>query len=328
MANSPKTSAKKENETSKYDVVANLKKFCDGCKLATIKSYARNIRRLAKIAGLDTVPNNKGWLSTDKGKKLRNKIQKDFDVSVSRHLYTAGSQAFRMYSKGERSAPWQIAMNDAANKYDVQRHKQIKSKSEEDNWPKEAYRSIAKAATIQKRKVLGLLKKTEYTNLERYEIQKYIVLLLFSHHTFRLTPATWSLVASKSGNTLLRPRGSRQFIVTLREHKTKKAMGELEVPLSLAVSKVLSTYLPKIKKNSKHNYFLSNKDGSKLSKGALSKLLIRLTKSILGSNVGVRLMRVLKMSSPANSELLKKSTELQKELGHSQRTARTYVRKD
>ena len=105
-------------------------------------------------------------------------------------------------------------------------------------------------------------------------------------------------------------------------------MGTLEVPLSLAVSKVLSTYLPKIKKNSTHNFLLSNRDGSKMSKGALSKLLIRLTKSILGSNVGVRLMRVLKLSSPANSKLVEASSALNKELGHSLRTARTYLRKD
>ena len=50
--------------------------------------------------------------------------------------------------------------------------------------------------------------------------------------------------------------------------------------------------------------------------------------SNLGKNVGVRLMRVLKMSAPANRKLIKEAKELQTELGHSQRTAQTYVRKD
>ena len=322
-------SPKNKKESTEYKIIEHLKPFCDGCKPATLKSYARNIRRLAKFAGLKSVPHNKGWLDGAKGKSLRNKINKENPPSTARHLFTAGSQAFRMYTKGERSAPWQIAMNEAANKYDVQRHKQQKTPKERDSWPKESFKSIGKAASIMKRKITGLMRKSEYTDLQRYEIQKYIILLFYSNASLRLTPATFLISASETENTLLRPKGKRKFVVTLRKHKTQRSMGKLEIPLGISLSKTLSSYINKIKKNAKHDYFLINKDGTKLSKPALSKLLIRLTKNTLGGKgFSVRLMRVLKMSSPANSKLLEKAEALSKELGHSQRTARTYVRKD
>ena len=321
---------KKSKESTSFDILAHLKHFCKGCKPATLKTYERNIKRLSLFAGLAAVPSNKGWLDGAKGKALRDKINKEHPPSTARHLLTAGSQAFRMYSKkGERSAPWQIAMNKSANEYDVQRNKQQKTEKEKKNWPKESFRAIGKAGSIIKRKIMGLLKKNEYSTLERYEIQKWIILLLYSNVSLRLTPATLLLSPSSKENTLLRPRGKRKFVITLRKHKTARSMGTLEIPLGVSVSKALSSFIRKIKKNATHDYFLINKNGTKMSKPTLSKLLIRLTKSTLGEKgFSVRMMRVLKMSVHANSELIEKAAALNRELGHSSKTAKTYIRKD
>ena len=155
-------------------------------------------------------------------------------------------------------------------------------------------------------------------------MQKYIILLLYSHHTFRLSPSTLLLKSSDKENTLLRPRGSRKWVVTLRDHKTVKSMGTLTVPLSLAVSKVLSTYIPKLR--NKHDYFLSLRNGEKMGKGSLSALLLRLTKSILNKKIGVRLARVLKVTS--KRAMIDKSNDLLQELGHSSKTQKGYIRKD
>ena len=306
-----------------FDVQAALKKFCKTCKPTTIASYARNIRRLSKIAGNDEVPSTKGWLAGDKGKALIKKIEKDLPLSAARHLYPAGSQAFRMYG-GDRSSLWVIKMNEASNRYSDQRQKQQKSSKEVSNWPRDGYRSLAKAAQIIKRKISGLLTKKEYTNEQAYEVQKYIILLLFSHHAFRLQVASLYLKSSETENTLLRPRGSRKYVVTLRTHKTDKSMGILKVPLNLAVSKALTKYVPKIP--SKHGYFLSLRNGNKMSQSSLSKLLIRLTTATLGKKIGVRLTRVLKTTQHAKK--IKAAEELQNELGHSAQTQRTYVRKE
>ena len=73
-------SPKNKKESTEYKIIEHLKPFCDGCKPATLKSYARNIRRLAKFAGLKSVPHNKGWLDGAKGKTLRNKINKETNL--------------------------------------------------------------------------------------------------------------------------------------------------------------------------------------------------------------------------------------------------------
>jgi hypothetical protein len=304
-------------------MISLLKKILK-VKDSTLKTYERNIKRLARIAGHDTVPTNKGWIAAEKGKALIGKINK-MPLNIKRHLFVAGAVAFRAYTGDkDRSAPWSIAMNESANKYSDQRNKQEKTSVERTNWPKDGYKSIGKAASIMKRKISGLLSKKEYTNLEAYEVQKYIVLFLFAHHTFRLSPATLHLKKNETGNTLLRPRGSRKWVVTLREHKTDKSLGTLKVELSAAVSKVLSKYIPKLKNT--HDYFLSLKNGDRMSKSSLSKLILRLTKSILNKKVGVRLARVLKVTSKLKS--IQKSDALLRELGHSAAMQKTYVRKD
>ena len=300
------------------DALKNILKV----KESTIKTYLYNIKRLSKIAGYDSIPENKGWLNAEKGKELIKKVG-NLPLKQNRHLFVAGTIAFRAYTQDkERSSPWTIKMNESSNQYSDQRNKQQKSVSESSQWPKEGFRSLRKAASIIKRKISGLLKKKEYTHEEAYEVQKYIILLLMSHHTFRLTPSTLQLKASTTENTLLRPRGSRKWIVTLRRHKTDRSMGELKIPLSLAVSKVLSTYIPKLKRD----HFLALRNGKPMSKTSLSKLILRLTKSILGSKIGVRLARVLKVTSKKAE--IEKAEALLTELGHSKRTQKTYIRKD
>ena len=306
-----------------FDVTKALKKFCTDCKASTIASYARNIRRLAKMAGHDSVPSTKGWLTAKKGKDLIKTVEKALPLASARHLFAAGSQAYRMYG-GERSALWAMKMNETSNAYSDQRSKQQTSKKERDHWPKEGYKALGRAATITKRKVSGLLAKKAYTNAEAYEVQKYIVLLLFSHHAFRLQVASLFLKTSETANTLLRPRGSRKYVVTLRTHKTDKSMGTLKVPLDLAVSKALAKYIPKLP--STHGYLLSLKSGARMSQASLSKLLIRLTRATLGKNIGVRLTRVLKTTAHAHK--IEQAAALRSELGHSGRTQLTYVRKD
>ena len=102
-------------------------------------------------------------------------------------------------------------------------------------------------------------------------------------------------------------------------------MGTNTIELDATVSRVLSRYLPRIKER-KHNYFLSTKDGRKLSASALSKLIIRLTKQTLGVSVGVRLGRVMKATM--HHKQISAVSDLAKEMGHSQKMQKTYVRKD
>lgn len=307
----------KKTDQNSFNVLEKLAKTCTSCKQSTLKTYARNLRRLAKMSGHDNVPSTKGWLFGAKGKDLIKQVSK-LPLTSARHLYTAGSQGARIYNEGERSSMWVIAMNDASHKYDEFRKKRTHPGIK--NWPKGGYKILSKSASSMKRKLGPLLKKTEYTQEEQYEVQKYVIMLLYSHHAFRTEPATWTLKKSDTENTLLRPRGSRRWIVTNRTHKTSKTMGTVKITLSPAVSNVLSKYIPKLKTP----YFLSTKTGGKLSQAALSKLILRITKATVGSAVGVRLGRVLKATASAKTILA--AHKLAKEMGHSAKTQLTYIK--
>ena len=317
----------KRQKMGKFDLDAALKKVCSNCKASTHATYKRNIRRLAKIAGFpEGVPDNKGWLVLEKGKALIKKLRK-MPLNVHRHLFVAGSLGVRLYTNDkERSSPWTIAMNEASHRYSEERDKQQKSKTERADWPSDGIKSLQKAASIQKRRILGLLKKKEYTHLEAYEVQKFIILQMFSKRATRNSPATYYLLPSKTENTLLRPKGKRKFVVTLRKHKNNRSMGDLVSELDLSTSKILSSYLPKIKKIKKHDYLLSLKNGDRMTRSALSKTMLRLTKTILGLKIGSRLARVLRVT--AMRDQIDAVTSLQKEMGHSAKQQQNYVRRD
>jgi hypothetical protein len=305
-----------------FDALKKLRATCDGCKETTIKSYHRTLKRLAKIAGHDSIPSNKIWLVGDKGKALIRELNK-LPVTKSRHLFLAGAHGHKMYT-GKRDTLWTEAMNDSSLAYSNLRAKNQKSQTEKDNWPKLGFRSLRAAATILKKRYKALLdQKTPLSAVHQYDLQKYIVMLLYSHHSFRTEASSWQLTKSETGNTLLRPKGTRRYVVTHREHKSQKTMGTNTIELDATVSRVLARYLPRIKER-KHNYFLSTKDGRKLTASALSKLILRLTKSILGKSVGVRLARVLKTTQ--YKEQIKAVSDLAKEMGHTQKMQKSHVR--
>ena len=100
----------------------------------TVNTYMRNIRRLAKIAGLDSIPAGKGWLSGKKGSALV-KVVGSLPNNVARHLYLAGNTAYRVYSDDkDRSTLWRSKTVESSNKYRDHRAKQQKSPDEEKNW--------------------------------------------------------------------------------------------------------------------------------------------------------------------------------------------------
>ena len=146
-------------------------------------------------------------------------------------------------------------MNESSNAYSEKRNRQQLSKTEEKNWPKGGWKALSRAAATQKRMVSEILKKKDLTTAEIYEAQKYTILYLYSKIAFRTEPASFFLEASKTENTLLRPKGSRVWVVTLKEgrYKTSKAYGEVKIPLPTALSKFLSVYIPKIKKSGNKN---------------------------------------------------------------------------
>jgi hypothetical protein len=283
----------------------------------------RAIKRLFKLAGFETFPDNGGWLTNKKGAALRETLSK-MPVSKARHLYLAGAQAFNIYYK-KRDPTWNESMNTASLQYSLERSKQQMSEDEKMRWPSNGYKSLSVAASMLKKQYKDLINaKTTLSASEQYLVQKWLVLYIFSRYAFRLEPASWQIKASDKGNTLLRKRGSRNYVVTHRDHKSVATMGTNEIKLDLTTSRLLGKYLPRIKGRD-HDYLLSNKDGTKMNAPALSKLIIRLTTKLLHKKIGVRQARIMKVTSMKDT--IGEVERLARQMGHTTSMQKTYIRK-
>ena len=90
---------------------------------------------------------------------------------------------------------------------------------------------------------------------------------------------------------------------------------------------VLTKLVPIVKAVTTHGYLLSNSSGDRLSRNGLSKLLTRITERLLGNKgFSATMIRVLKATK--FSKTLEKSSELAKEMMHSQEQNYRYSRRD
>ena len=299
-----------------------MKKVCANCTASTINVYARNLFRLAKLAGHEGVPNNAKWLAS---KPLMAKFAKQ-PLNTRRLLSVAAVKGMKMYGQ-DTSGEWGPLMSKATEQYEKERDSRRKTKREKDRWPDKGYDSLKDVAKKLKKEVQGLLKKKEPTVKELYRLQKYVVIALYSEHALRLDWADVKLSKTNDQDkNFLHKYPRRGWILTMRKYKTSKSMGEIEIKMSRPTSLVLSMFVPKVKSATSHGYLLSNMQGKKLSRSGLSKVLIRLTEKHLGSKIGSQIIRVLK--STKYKKDTEKSEQLAKELMHSSKQQLQYAKKN
>ena len=306
---------------TKEIVTKKMKAVCGNCTQSTVNVYVRNLFRLARFAGKEGVPKTANWLSS---KKLLAKVAKE-PLNTRRLLTVAGVKAMKMYNVGS-SGEWGPLMSKATEEYEKQRDQRRKTKREKERWPDKGYDSLKDVAKKLKKQSSGLLNKKDLNKKELYELQKYVVIALYSEHALRLDWADVKLgkTNDKDKNFLHKfPR--RGWVLTMRKYKTSKTMGEVELKLSRPTSLVLSMFVPKVKEATDHGYLLSNRQGNKLSRSGLSKILIRLTEKHLGSKIGSQIIRVLKATKFRKDT--EKSEALAKELMHSSKQQLQYAKK-
>ena len=262
-----------------------MKRVCTNCTEGTINVYVRNLFRLAKLAGLDTIPKKSGWLTK---KTLVAKFKKE-PLNVRRMLAVAAVKATKMYGD-ENSGGWGSMMADSTEEYEKGRDARQKTKREKERWPSKGYDSLKDVAKKLKSQVKDIIAKDKPTPKELYKLQKYVVVALYSEHALRLDWADVKLakpVKDTKDNYLYKfPR--RGWVLTMRKFKTAKSMGQVEIKMSRPTSLVLSMFVPKVKAVTDHGYLLSGLSGKKLSRQSLSKILIRLAEKHLGAKIGPR----------------------------------------
>ena len=307
---------------TKEQARVKMKKVCGNCTASTINVYTRNLFRLAKLAGFEGIPKTAKWLAS---KSLMAKFAKQ-PLNARRLLSVAGVKGMSMYGQ-DTSGEWGPLMSKATEQYEKERDARHKTKREKDRWPAKGYDSLKDVAKKLKKTVTPLLKKADLTVNELYRLQKYVIIALYSEHALRLDWADVRLGKTNDvDKNFLHKYPRKGWVLTMRKYKTSKTMGEVEIKMSRPTSLVLSMFVPKVKKSTKHGYLLSNMQGNKLSRSGLSKVLIRLTDKHLGSKIGSQIIRVLK--STKFKKDTEKSEQLAKELMHSTKQQLQYAKKN
>jgi len=294
---------------------ALLEKACTNCKPSSIKTYWANILALSRVAGLSGMPAGGGWLND----KLLARIAA-MPLNRFKRFTTAGVKASQMY-KAKRPN-WSKAMSGASERYAQVRESGKRTKREAANWPEEGYKALATLAKTLHSELEHLEKKKLWSRSDLYHYQRFLIVLFYSKHALRgdladvrykkpLGP-NWIAVAGKG------------YKMHIGEHKTSRAHGPIELTLGPQISEALNTFLPQLRRLTKHGYLLTTlRTGNRLQRQDMLRLIRNTTKDRLGKNIGVQLIRVLKVSAAAPE--IDKAVQLQKELAHSGAMQKKYI---
>ena len=108
----------------------DLKKACKNCLPQSILKYQRDINRLFKLVGKETLPSTGKWLLEPNLMKEHSKLP----LSKRRQLSTAAVKALQAYGM-EKSSSWDKALLKDTSEYKKNRNLQLKSKTEQSKWP-------------------------------------------------------------------------------------------------------------------------------------------------------------------------------------------------
>ena len=293
-----------------------LRKSCKQCTESSIKTYAVNIKALAKLAGLQEAPGSSGWIN----KALLEKVRK-LPLHQYKRLSIAGVKALNAY--GKRSDDWHQAMTDSTKKYGARRDTQKRTPREAENWPKGGYSALRKLAHTLQEEVEPLFarKPTNVSRAQLYEMQRQFVILFYAHHALR--GDLGDVRITKKGQNYIYKTGA-SWNVHVGQHKTVRSRGAIDIRLDKPVSEALSRLLPYVRANTDHGFLLSTKrSGGKLSRKDMLIMLRTTTEERIGKRLGVQMIRVLKTTGALES--IDKAVELQRELGHGAGMQRRYV---
>ena len=211
-------------------------------------------------------------------------------------------------------------LDDAAD-YKKKRSKQTKSAVEKKKWLEGGLKTLKKASTEMKREIRRLL--TENTLKSLYAYSSYVILRFYSELALRNDLAEIEIGTGE--NHLSKKNGVYKIYLT--KFKVSDKVGPVEIPLSRALSTVLSKYI-KYRKQFEldHKFLVVGSSGKKLSKKALGIILQKLSKKYTGKSVGTRQLRV--QHATANRDIIEKALKISKEMLHSQmQTTKSYARK-
>ena len=265
---------------------ALLKKSCPTCTDSSQTTYFHSIQALSIFAGRQTIPSGPAWLNSALLKKVR-----ALPLQKYKRFTIAGVKALNAYGKTENKAWWE-AMRDATDKYTKLRMSGKRTKREAERWPKGGYSAIRKLSKQLHSEVQHLeeRKPTSLSSWERYQYQKYLIILFYSHHALRGDLADVQL--RKGARSWIRKQG-KSWKIHIGHHKTIRSRGPIELTVDPEVGAAFDKFVPMVKAAKlKHSYLLSTSQGNQLQRWDLLKLISKTTEKYIGKKIGIQILRV------------------------------------
>ena len=294
---------------------ALLKKACPRCKESSVKTYWANIRALARLAGRDNVPSAGGWLND----KLLTRVRA-MPLNRFKRFAAAGVKAAQMYNT--KRPAWSDAMSESTNKYAKNRETGKRTKREHENWPEGGYQALARLAKEMHSEMEYLEKKPKWTRADLYHYQKYLIVLFYSKHALRGDLADVRHKKPYGPNWI--QKGKQGYKLHIGEHKTSRSHGPIQIRMGPEISAALDIFVKHVRVLTTHGYLLSTlRTGNRLQRADMLRLIRNTTKDRLGKNIGVQLIRVLKVTSTHKE--IDAAAALQKEMGHGASMQKKYI---
>jgi hypothetical protein len=277
---------------------------------SSVQTYIRNLKRLARLGGLDSVPDHSRWLN----KKLLAKTKQQ-KLNTRKILAAAAVKVFRLYKK--EPGQWSSLMYEATKEYNQMREKRQKTTREKAVWPSGGYKSLWKAA-------MGLAQEAPdkpSTLKGLRQLQDAWLMSFYATHTPRLIAG---VRIDGSGPNVLKRRGKQGWTMVLGQHKASKAVGASTIKLDKRLNGITSDFVAALR-GLKKPFLLVNARGEQMSRSSLSKRLVAITKQVGLAGFSAQILRVLKSTS--NIESINKAQTLENEMGHGARESRRYAKK-
>jgi hypothetical protein len=218
---------------------------------------------------------------------------------------------------------WAVAMTKDVKAYEENRNKNKLSDYESANIPKGGLKDVARALKVYKTQISTVFtKKPTLAGLYKYQL--FLALKLMSTAVPVRNDLPTINIEHEKGNYLVKKKSSYTIVFT--KFKNSDKLGPREIKLDRASSMEMKKFLKYRIGLVDHDFLFSLRSGAKMSKGAFSQALIKLTSKLIGKKIGSRLLRIMFASD--NAEILKAADKITSKMLHapSGKQTRQYVK--
>jgi hypothetical protein len=301
-----------------------LRRQCSACTESSIRTYTANIKALAKLAGLQEVPDSSAsWLDADLLQICKNETlgrYKRFAIAGRKALQDIWLKCSQPQRTG-RKPSWSRRSSTTSNaiyknELHGSRHNgQTTATKRYSAWQDSSTRR--RRATFTEQQTPSTLRRATCTR------SRGTLSFCFTHGTPCV--AIWQRRILPKGQNYIYKKKDRWHL-HIGEHKTVRAHGAIDFALAEPVHEGLDRFLPYVRATSSHGYLLSTmRRQSRLQRHDMLKMIRRVTEERLGKRLGVQMIRVLRVTEAA--EQIDESAELRAQMGHTAATQFQYVSK-